>query len=28
MTVLWNTSALRGFVMEATDGRIGTVSDL
>jgi uncharacterized protein YrrD len=26
--MLWNASALRGFTIEATDGTIGTVSDL
>ncbi len=26
--MLWNASALRGFIIEATDGRIGTVNDL
>ena len=26
--MLWNASALRGFVTEATDGQIGTVSDM
>jgi len=26
--MLWNASALRGFAIEATDGQIGTVSDL
>jgi hypothetical protein len=26
--MLWNASALRGFTVEATDGQIGTVSDI
>ena len=28
MTMFWNASALRGFAVEATDGAIGSVSDL